>query len=124
METNSELRKENVEDWSLVMQGGVSATYVVRVDRGEKAVISLNTIDHSPVEVVLIFRDDKTNEITGTLHFPVANLLSYGATKRVATIYGEGESPVEQELKRRKDALEKRIREREAALNDGIFSNN
>jgi hypothetical protein len=114
----SEPRQENVEDWAFLMKGGPTATYVIRVDRNEKAIVHNNAIDGTPVEVVLTLRDDKTNEVVSHVIFPVANLLSYSATKRIATIYATGESPVEKELARRKEAFEKRLRDREAALDE------
>jgi len=118
MEIISEQKTENVEDWTFLMKGGPTATYVIRIDRNEKAIVRNNAIDGTPVEVVLTLRDDKTNEVVSHVIFPVANLLTYGATKRVATIYATGESPVEKELARRKEAFEKRLREREAALDE------
>jgi hypothetical protein len=116
LEIISNQKTENVEDWSFVMKGGITATYVVRIDRNEKATLVQNSIDGTPVEIRLTFRDDVSNDIVGGISFPVVNLLSYAIHKRVAPVYAPGESPIEQELKRAELAKDARLQKRAEQL--------
>lgn len=98
MEATSAPKQESVEVWTFI-QDGVTATYVLRVDQGEKSQVLRNPIDSTPVQVELVFKscDDK-NETVGVMSFPIANKFSYGCEFAKQTIYAKGESPMEREL--------------------------
>lgn len=114
---------ENIEVWSFLFMGDtVPTTYIIRVERNERGLVMQNPIDHTPVEIELVFRgDDGKNEIVGGLKFPVVNLKCYGKTMSKQRVYEPGEDPVSRELKLHKDravaraeTFEKRAAEREA----------
>lgn len=112
---------EVVEYWHMVGTNGVSATYMLRVERGERANILCNHIDNSPLEVQLLLRhDDEKNEVAGTLSFPIANLFSYGKENGTFASYPKGHAPVdkavEEDIQRRQESLVLRKRRVEAIM--------
>lgn len=112
---------EAVEYWSLIGNSGVSALYMVRVERGEKAQLLRNQIDNTPIEVQILLRtDDEKNEVAGTLSFPIPNLFSYGMENGTYAVYPKGYSPaekaVEKQLQSQHDSLLIRKRRIEAIV--------
>lgn len=114
-------KHEKVEYWHFVGNGGAAVTYMVRIERGERANVLLNQIDNSPIEVQLLLRnDDDKNEIAGRLCFPIANLFSYGMEMGTFAVYPAGYSPAEMVAKdnekKHHDGLLMRKRRMEAVV--------
>ena len=93
-------KREAIEIWTFVSPHGVTVSYEIRPDFGEKGQVLYNAIDHSPVSIELGFKNcDEKNETLGVLSFPVANCFSYGMARGEKLLYAPGQSPEERELK-------------------------
>lgn len=94
-------KTENVEFWTFVSQHGVTVSYMLRIERGERGKILLNAIDNTPVAVELTLHDDTDkNELIAQMCFPIVNCFHYSCARGKHTTYAEGQSPRDKELKR------------------------
>lgn len=90
-----------VENWVFVGVNGVTSSYQLRPDLGEKAVFIKNAIDDSILQIQLLIKDgtDK-NETKAVVGFVLSNIVCYISEKSTITEFAKGQSPLEKELSR------------------------
>jgi hypothetical protein len=114
-------RYEEVEYWLIKSATGLTESFRVRLEIGEKVDIQASPIDGSLLGLSVKFMtgDDK-NEMAGRRFFPMQNIFHFDIAKSKDPVYKEGESPAELELKRRKQLHMEAIQRKAAKLAEGL----
>lgn len=90
-----------VENWVFVGVNGVTSSYQLRPDLGEKAVFIKNAIDDSILQIQLLIKDGtEKNETKAVVGFVLSNIVCYISEKSTITEFAKGQSPLEKELSR------------------------